>query len=198
MVTAGILSSLGDCLAQTMSRMEDAAYKYNPARTFHFLLKGLGGGVMWSSWYAISDDLSLACAGVFDQDGTVARTTSAILLEQFLFCPVIYSLWDIPLPALLSGSPLRSMPAQVQSKLPDLLVANAKLWTPVNIVTYNLPVEYRVLFISFVDVIWQAVISTIANREETTSAAPVLPPVLAAEPAATPRVAAMAAETRTP
>lgn len=82
-----------------------------------------------------------------------------------LVCPLMYAFWDIPVPALLSGSPLRTIPAQVQSKLGDLLIANAKLWTPVNIIVYSIPVEFRLLLSSMTDVVWQSINSAIATRE---------------------------------
>jgi hypothetical protein len=75
------------------------------------------------------------------------------------------SLWDIPVPALLSGSPLRTIPSQVQSKIPELVVENAKVWTLVNIIIYNIPVQYRLLVMSVANVFWQAIVSKITSAE---------------------------------
>jgi hypothetical protein len=90
-----------------------------------------------------------------------------IVLEQFIVSPLFFTLWDIPIPALLSGSPLRQIPAQIRAKLIPLLIANAKVWTPANIITYNLPSDYRVLFAGMTDFVWQAILSEITSNEIT-------------------------------
>ena len=164
MATAGSFHIVGDTIAQTAFGEEGK--KYSPLRTFHYFLKGLGAGILWSLWYGISDDFSTSVAlNLVGNDGDVARIATAIVLEQFVMCPIIYGLWELPVIALLSGSPVRSLPFQVKSKLPDLLVANAKVWTPVNVVTYSLPAEYRLLFISAIDIFWQSINSSIATRD---------------------------------
>jgi hypothetical protein len=170
--TSAMFSGLGDVIAQSKDVM-DGKKSYNPTRTFHYTLKGLGGGVMWTIWYETADIWSLDLThqlfgGGVPEDSNVekaAQVSISIVLEQMLVCPLMYAFWDIPVPALLSGSPLRTIPYQVQSKLGDLLIANAKLWTPVNIVVYSLPLEFRLLLSSMADVVWQSINSSIATRE---------------------------------
>jgi hypothetical protein len=169
--TAAMFAGLGDVIAQSKDVM-DGKKTYNPTRTFHYTLKGLGGGVMWTVWYETADEWSLDLThqlfGGVPEDSNVekaAQVSISIILEQMLVCPLMYAFWDIPVPALLSGSPLRTIPAQVQSKLGDLLIANAKLWTPVNIVVYSLPLEFRLLLSCMADVVWQSMNSAIATRE---------------------------------
>lgn len=169
--TSGIFAGLGDVIAQSKDVM-DGKQGYKPTRTFHYILKGLGGGVMWTVWYETADEWSLDLThqlfGGVPEDSNVekaAQVSISILLEQMFVCPLMYTFWDIPIPALLSGSPLRTIPAQVQNKLGDLLIANAKVWTPVNIVVYSLPLEFRLLLSSLADVGWQSINSGIATRE---------------------------------
>lgn len=184
---------------------------YDVHRTMHYVIKGLGGGCMWSVWFSYSDPISFDVTqrlleSVYHTIGVPAHTelgyvtfngeidvaTAAshvlstqipflsvsgctlqhvihvavcILLEQFFVSPLFYSIWDIPIPALLSGSPIRQIPAQIQAKLIPLLIANAKVWTPANVITYSLPSEYRVLFASVTDVIWQTILSDITSNE---------------------------------
>jgi Mpv17 / PMP22 family len=95
------------------------------------------------------------------------RVFLCIALEQFFVSPLFFTLWDIPIPALLSGSPLRQIPAQIKAKLLPLLVANAKVWTPANVITYSLPTEHRVLFASMTDVVWQTILNQITSNEIT-------------------------------
>lgn len=200
---------------------------YDARRTAHFVLKGLGGGILWNAWFQMSDPLSLeitdsilqnslswmvsssavssapepvaatiaalveSSSGATDAGGLVddsfwtnnndpaatqaasllpifqqsLRVLTCIVLEQCLVCPLFYTIWDIPVPALLRGSPVRQLPAQVRHKLGPLLVANAQVWTPANLITYNLPVEYRLLFASATDLIWQVACSRITTSE---------------------------------
>jgi len=174
-ITAAICAALGDIIAQNTERQEAGPYQSNTShdvvRTFHYFLKGLGGGIAWAYWFDFAEPLSnfftFALVGehapYFLEQAT--RTIMAISLEQFFMSPIIFALWDIPLPALLRGSPLRQIPAQVESKLIPLLTANAKVWTFANLITYNIPVDYRVLFSSLTDIIWQAINAGITSQE---------------------------------
>jgi hypothetical protein len=170
-------------------------HSYDPTRGLHYFVKGLGSGVLWSGWYSISDTTAMQVWEPFlendawwsmatttimtmvqsngDQETfhlvypnpNVLRIITCIILEQVLVCPIMYALWDIPVPALLRGSPVRQIPQQIQTKLPPLLWANFQVWTPVNIITYQLPAEYRVLFASMADLLWQTINSRITGQE---------------------------------
>lgn len=103
------------------------------------------------------------------------RVFLCIALEQFFVSPLFFTVWDIPIPALLSGSPMRQIPAQIHAKLLPLLIANAKVWTPANVITYSLPTEHRVLFASMTDVVWQTILSQITSNEITLRPPPPIP-----------------------
>jgi hypothetical protein len=201
--TGGVFSGVGDAIAQISSNRKENTQtesssntesQYDPKRTLHYFIKGLGGGIVWAYWYESADAWSLDLTHkVFPEvvttttlllDGETVPTTTtlgvvehytnfeqairtviSIALEQFLAAPIVYSLWDIPVPALLKGSPPRQIPAQIEAKLSPLLMANAKLWTPVNIITYNIPLEFRLLFISMLEMVWQSILSGIVSEE---------------------------------
>jgi len=93
----------------------------------------------------------------------VAKTASSILMEQFLACPVVYSLWDIPVPALLAGTPPARIPGIVRDKVPGLLLDNAKVWTVANVIVYNLPVQWRVFAVSVAEIFWASIVSSVAT-----------------------------------
>jgi hypothetical protein len=178
--------------SSSASFLNDDSY-YDPTRGLHYFFKGLGSGVLWSGWYGIADAVAMQVWEPFlnndgwwrmmmmhssgDQEAfslfnphphpnvLILRITTCIILEQILVCPIMYALWDIPVPALLRGSPLRQIPQQVQAKLPPLLWANFQVWTPVNIITYQLSPEYRVLFASMADLLWQTINSRITGQE---------------------------------
>lgn len=133
----------------------------------------LGGGIIWGTWYTIADDWSGTITHDMIQNFALTqpgaenliKTLSQVVLEQMVACPIIYSLWDIPVPALLKGTPPKEIVNQVQAKVGGLLWENAKVWTLVNCVVYQVPIQFRVLFMSVCDVFWQSVVSDVASSE---------------------------------
>lgn len=150
---------------------------FDPKRTQRFVLKGLGAGLIWSQWYPLVDgwtDISSSYVLIdvltMDDIGTahtVAKTISSILMEQFIACPIVYSLWDIPVPALLAGTEPSKIPSLVKDKVPGLLLDNAKVWTLVNVVVYNLPVQWRVFAVSIAEIFWASIVSSVATSGES-------------------------------
>ena len=183
--TGAIFASLGDTIAQNREIMienekqkQPQQRQYDPKRTMNYFLKGIGGGIMWACWFNIADVWSLELTNLALQQGDggivdggvsnierIVRTIISILLEQFLVCPIFYTLWDIPIPAILSGSPIQQVPAHIKTKLVPLLVANAKVWTFANFITYNIPLEFRVLFTSCADIVWQSMNAEITSEQ---------------------------------
>lgn len=141
--TAAAFSCLGDAIAQATEQKsvdEPKDYSYDFRRGMAYFGKGIGGGIMWACWFDIADTWSIKLThnllserlGIQEPSFVLdraTRTTVSILLEQFLGCPIFFALWDIPLPALLRGTPPHQIPAQIENKLGPLLIANAKLWT---------------------------------------------------------------------
>lgn len=147
---------------------------FDGKRTQRFVLKGFGAGLIWSQWYPVVDgwsDISSSYVLVdlltMDDIGTahiIAKTVSSILMEQFIACPIVYSLWDIPIPAYLAGTTDPSKLLQlVKDKVPGLLLDNAKVWTLVNIIVYNLPVQWRVFAVSIAEIFWASIVSSVAT-----------------------------------
>ena len=124
------------------------------------MIKGFGGGVIWAMWFGINERWTNQLLNPFGAS-TVAKTILSILLEQFVAVPIIYTFWDIPLPTLLSQTQdNRSIPMQIRKTLPGLLWDNAKVWTFANMLVYTVPLQYRVLVSSLVDVVWQSIVSS--------------------------------------
>eukprot|EP00980_Cylindrotheca_fusiformis_P007309 scaffold1525_cov142-Cylindrotheca_fusiformis.AAC.109 len=159
--TGAVFACAGDAIAQAAERKSDNNWTgYDVRRGMAYFAKGVGGGIVWAAWFGIADTWSMTIThdvlsdrlGAQDPSILVEKTTRtvvSILLEQFLVSPLLFAFWDIPLPALLRGTAPKQIPAQIQSKLIPLLIANAKLWTPVNVITYSIPLELRVLFANF-------------------------------------------------
>lgn len=189
--TFGTFAGVGDALAQKVGTTQQESgdeegessaeapladsqdsTPYDPKRTQRFVLKGLGSGLIWSQWYPLVDvwsditssyilaDLAMEDAG---SAHTIAKTASSIAMEQFIACPIVYSLWDIPVPALLAGTDPSQIPRLVREKVPGLLVDNAKVWTVANVIVYNLPVQWRVFAVSVFEIFWASIVSSVAT-----------------------------------
>jgi hypothetical protein len=177
-LTMSVFCGLGDLLAQTKALRSEAPAKrsYDWRRVRRFLFKGIGCGIIWSHWYELAETWSEALTLWFmaqtklspDSSGihTFVKTIASILLEQFIACPIIYGLWDLPILSIMHGSPLASIPGIVRQKLLKLLIVNAKVWTLVNVVIYNIPLRFRVLLLSIALIFWESLVSSITKQNE--------------------------------
>lgn len=115
--------------------------------------------------FALAASSDSATIDVLSIPAQTIRTLINVLAEQFLAVPVMFCLWDIPLTSLLRGSSAGQIPSHIREKLFPLLVANAKVWTPVNVVTYNIPLEYRLLFTSAASIFSESINSGITSKQ---------------------------------
>lgn len=152
-VTSSVLFAAGDVLAQSA---DEASNEISLRRAARFASTGFGNGVAWTCWYGFADEL-LAPVGE-----PALRVAGAMALEQFVWCPLLYSLYLIPLSAALNGAPAADLPREVRTRIGPLLIANAKVWTPANLIIYNVPLQYRVLAGNAIDLVWASICSETA------------------------------------
>merc|ERR1712028_9168 len=152
------------------------------------------GGVLWSWWFEHSDLLAsdltsrslvaVTAASPPPALDTVVRTSINIGLEQFLVCPLLFTFWEIPFTSVMlasssssSSSPEDSatttmwhhLPHEIHTKLGPLLVANAQVWTVANIVTYNIPYQYRILWASLASILSETINAGITSTSSSSS-----------------------------
>lgn len=169
---AGTASAVGTKPTSQQQQQLRLLLRHDWNRTKRFLMKGIGCGLIWTAWYQIAELWSNGLTGALVSSlttlspqtlhrmETVIYTIVSIALEQFVASPIIYGLWDIPLLSFLHGTPLAKIPAVVRQKLLPLLIANAKLWTVVNVLIYNVPLKFRVVALSCADLVWQTILSS--------------------------------------
>lgn len=92
----------------------------------------------------------------------LVTTALSIVIEQFVWCPVVFGTFEIPVSTLLNGGSFSTIRKEVDSKLNGLLVSNAKVWTLANVIIYNAPVEWRPPISNCVDLLWQSIVSDVA------------------------------------
>lgn len=181
-ITAGVLCGISDVIAQ---RRDPNRAGYNIGRTVRFASKGCLGGIVWMFWYNWLDEFLsldsttslyalLAARGVtVMNDGSplllfakdhlgVVTTVLSIVLEQFVWCPLVYGTFEIPVSTLMNGGKPSSIKDEVDAKLNGLLVVNAKVWTVANIAIYNAPLEWRLFIGNCIDIFWQSIVSDVS------------------------------------
>ena len=183
--TGFVLCGIGDSIAQTRCQIQTDEKARSGGefgnslfdgidlkRLIRFATKGFFGALIWGTWYDISAELvSTEHIRILfaDNDWTsndilinIVRTFSSIIIEQFLACPIIFGLWEIPAATILNNAPLTRIPYEIDDKLGDMLIVNAKVWTAANLIIYNVPVQYRVGLSSIIDIFWQSIVSDFA------------------------------------
>jgi len=183
-LTSGVLCGISDSIAQ----FRDSTRKeFNYGRLIRFAGKGCFGGIIWSLWYDnldsfldLESDVNIyKLPGVTNfisgttyewiRDHTaIATTTLSLLIEQFLWCPIVFGTFEIPVSTLLNGGSIFTVKKEVDSKLNGLLISNAKVWTLANVVIYNAPVVWRPAISNCVDLVWQGIVSDVAADCGTT------------------------------
>lgn len=174
-LTSGVLCGVSDTIAQLRDpRRRD----FNVSRLVRFAGKGCLGGLIWTFWYdsldgflSIDNEVKMASSLGFEsssaewirQHTAVVTTGLSILIEQFVWCPLVFGLFEIPVSTALNGGGSTSLIKQeIDDKLGGLLVDNAKVWTLANVIIYNAPVQYRTPISNIVDILWQSIVSDVA------------------------------------
>jgi len=162
-ITAFSLCSMGDLIAQKRDR---GSTDIDWGRVCRFALKGVGSSLIWNYWYESSDDFVLNILGPFrgvvGEVSTPVRIAMVMLIDQFVWAPLAFGSYDIPMATLLNGGNIKTVPSEVRSKLGGVLMSNALVWTPANLIIYNVPSIYRVGASNLVDILWQSIMADVA------------------------------------
>jgi hypothetical protein len=94
-LTQGLIWGAGDVVAQLQERPGALP---QVRRTTNLFITGAGSGVLWSQYYDTADALLTPLPG-----GPVMHTVLAIGMENVLWCPLVFSLYQIPLSVLMNG-----------------------------------------------------------------------------------------------
>lgn len=157
-LTSGVVYGLGDILAQRKT-----STTINAVRLSNFMLCGLVAGLAWPVWYDTLD-AQLEAHGI--QSGPLA-TIISMASEQFLFCPLFYGGLFIPFSSYLKGNSVETIIEDVKVEIGPTLWGNAKVWTVLNLIIYNVPLEIRAPMGNLGDLIWSTYLSYIVEEPVT-------------------------------
>lgn len=120
---------------------------------------GFAGGLGLRKWYGVLNN-------TFSKSSNkTANAIKKMAMDQIVFAPIFIGV-------LISaiGSLQGNTPAQIKGKLereyPDILRNNYKLWPAVQLINFTfVPLNYQVLLVQIVAVLWNTYISFATNVE---------------------------------
>ncbi|POM72775.1 Hypothetical protein PHPALM_10459 [Phytophthora palmivora] len=170
-VTSAVLFGLGDRIAQRMekSRKDDdgsqteetedngAIVSKSTARTMRMMI---WGSVLFTP--VVHTWVNLIERTVGSRGKVVVF--KKMLLDSLVFAPSINALFFTST-QMMEGKSFGHGVAFALDRLPQTLKANYMIWPLANMINYSyVPLQYRILFINCVNLVWTTVLSTISSR----------------------------------
>lgn len=154
-VTTSVLAVIGDLIAQRISVPADA-FEWDRQRTFAIGLWGLVFmGPVLHAWYAI---LNRTISGKFS-------VIKKVVLDQILFAPMFNSAFLFGT-GLLEKKPLESVRRTWSLKFKDSMIANWMIWPFAQAINFQfIPRTYQVVFVNFVALLWNAILTYISHDD---------------------------------
>mmetsp|Transcript_3936 Transcript_3936/g.10133 ORF Transcript_3936/g.10133 Transcript_3936/m.10133 type:complete len:292 (+) Transcript_3936:310-1185(+) len=156
----GVASTATYCMGDLIAQKKPLD-KIDARRLRNFTASGFGSGVLWGWWY---DHLEEAMATHGFLPG-VQSTLLSLTAEQFLWAPLFFGLYYLPLTGLLKGKNTAGVVQEVKDELGPTLWANAQVWTILNILIYNVPLSVRPFVSNLGDICWSAYLSFIVQSD---------------------------------
>ncbi|XP_004635895.1 peroxisomal membrane protein 2 isoform X2 [Octodon degus] len=156
--TSGILSALGNLLAQMIKKRQkkedsesiDARGPLRYAAYGFFITGPLSHYFYLFLEHWVPPDVPLAAA-------------KRLLLDRLLFAPAFQLLFFLTM-NLLEGKDTAALVARVRSGFWPALRMNWRVWTPVQFININyVPLQFRVLFANLVALFWYAYLSSLGQ-----------------------------------
>ncbi|OWZ19625.1 hypothetical protein PHMEG_0006096 [Phytophthora megakarya] len=170
-VTAAVLFGLGDRIAQRMEKSrtpesdadneedEDdrALVSESTARTMRMMM---WGSVIFTPILHSWQNLIERAIG---SHGKIV-VFQKMLMDSLVFAPCINALFFTST-QMVAGKSFDQGVTFAVDRLPQTLQANYTIWPIANMINYSyVPLQYRVLFVNCVNLVWTTVLSTISNR----------------------------------
>ena len=108
LTTAGIWGA-ADLIQQLREPKADAKRgRIDAARSWSFFATGLGSGVIWACYYDVAEGIVQLAPGWL-ADSRLAYTAMSLALEQFVWCPIVFSAFQIPAAVFQNGGTVREV-----------------------------------------------------------------------------------------
>jgi len=156
--TSGAVYALGDYISQKMEGrnigdMDGWRIARSSAAGF------LGHGPLSHLWYGMSESFFQAHPAVF---GSWYSVVPKIVLDQTVWGPIWNNMYILLLGAMCF-EPRKKILENMKTTTVPLLVSGLKLWPLAHCITYGLvPVEYRLLWVDLVEILWVTTLAATA------------------------------------
>ena len=129
--------------------------------SFHLLrreLLGLCFGPLVHQYYQFSDYILPVEAGL-------ANRIQKVIMDQTIYLVVKCSIY-ISAVGLLAGDDWETCQQRVKDKIGGVVITAWKFWPLVHCITYSvIPARHRILWVNCVDLIWNAILATKAQKD---------------------------------
>lgn len=163
-----VIYLLGDWLSQTAFQKKHML-DFDPWRVLRNGFIGLCFGPLVHEYYQFSDH-------ILPVDGGLLIRLQKILMDQTIYLTVKCSIYIMSV-GLLAGESFATVKNNVKERISGIVFTAWKFWPLVHCITYGvIPARHRILWVNCVDLIWNAILATMASRklgteEENTVAA---------------------------
>jgi protein Mpv17 len=154
-----VIYLLGDWLSQTVFQKKNVL-DFDAWRTLRNGFIGLCFGPLVHEYYQFSDRI-LPVEG-----GSLLIRFQKIMMDQTIYLTVKCAVY-ISAVGLLQGDDWETVKNNVKDRIVGIIFTAWKFWPLVHCITYGfIPARHRILWVNSVDLIWNAILSTLARQEE--------------------------------
>jgi Mpv17 / PMP22 family len=109
---------------------------------------------------------------ILPPDGGLTIRLQKILMDQTIYLTVKCSMY-ISAVGLLNGDNWETITNNVKSRIGNIVFTAWKFWPLVHCVTYGvIPARHRILWVNSVDLIWNAILATLARKVDPVDESP--------------------------
>jgi protein Mpv17 len=143
------------------------ALDFEASRVLKNGLIGLFFGPLVHEYYQFSDR-------ILPPDGGLEIRLQKIIMDQTIYLTVKCSMY-ISAVGMLNGDNWETISNNVKSRIGNIVFTAWKFWPLVHCITYGvIPARHRILWVNSVDLVWNAILATLARKDNTSDeAAPV-------------------------
>jgi protein Mpv17 len=153
-----VIYLLGDWLSQTLFQKKNVL-DFDASRTLRNGFIGLCFGPLVHEYYQFSDH-------ILPVEGGIWNRVEKILMDQTIYLTVKCSVY-ISAVGLLQGDDWSTVKQTVKDRIGGIVFTAWKFWPLVHCITYSvIPAQHRILWVNSVDLIWNAILASMSQKEE--------------------------------
>lgn len=155
-----IIYLLGDWLSQTLFS-KNHVLDFDLGRTLRNGFIGLCFGPLVHEYYKFSD-------AILPVEGGLENRLLKIVMDQTIYLSSKCSVYIMAV-NILQGASFETSAKAVQERIGGICITAWKFWPLIHCITYSvIPARHRVLWVNCVDLVWNAILSTMSQQQKAT------------------------------